>query len=83
MPFTTQPSSEPCPLLAPQAAEMLSYAHDTQHEKIIRGVAVGLSLIMYGREEGADALIEQMTRDQVRAWLGMGTRERGAIGKNS
>jgi len=29
--------------------EMLAYAHDTQHEKIIRGVAMGLALIMYGR----------------------------------
>lgn len=32
--------------------------------QIIRGVALGLALIMYGREEGADTLIEQMTRDQ-------------------
>ena len=44
---------------------MLAYAHDTQHEKIIRGVSVGLALVMYGREEGAETLIEQMTRDQV------------------
>ena len=29
--------------------EMLAYAHDTQHEKIIRGLAMGLALIMYGR----------------------------------
>jgi len=32
--------------------------------QIIRGVAVGLAFIMYAREEGAEALIEQMTRDQ-------------------
>jgi 26S proteasome regulatory subunit N2 len=32
--------------------------------QIIRGVALGLALIMYGREEGAETLIEQMTRDQ-------------------
>ena len=32
--------------------------------QIIRGVALGLALIMYGREEGADTLIEQMTLDQ-------------------
>ena len=30
----------------------------------MRGVALGLALIMYGQEEGADTLIEQMTRDQ-------------------
>ncbi|KAL6045570.1 proteasome regulatory particle base subunit [Balamuthia mandrillaris] len=45
-------------------ADMLTYAHDTQHEKIIRGLAIGIALIMYGREEGADTLIEQLTRDK-------------------
>ncbi|PNW70631.1 hypothetical protein CHLRE_17g727950v5 [Chlamydomonas reinhardtii] len=45
------------------AGEALAYAHDTQHEKIIRGVALGLALMQYGREEAAEALIEQMTRD--------------------
>uniref|UniRef100_A0A7S1DMZ6 26S proteasome regulatory subunit RPN2 C-terminal domain-containing protein n=2 Tax=Hemiselmis andersenii TaxID=464988 RepID=A0A7S1DMZ6_HEMAN len=44
--------------------EMLAYAHETQHEKIIRGVALGMALIMYGREEGADTLIEQLSRDK-------------------
>ncbi|KAI8802866.1 armadillo-type protein [Cladochytrium replicatum] len=44
--------------------EMLQYAHDTQHEKIIRGLAVGISMIMYGREETADALIEQLLSDK-------------------
>lgn len=47
-----------------KATEMLAYAHDTQHEKIIRGLALGLALISYGREEGAETLIEQMSRDQ-------------------
>lgn len=46
-----------------KCSEMLAYAHDTQHEKIIRGISIGLALIMYGQEEGADTLIEQMTRD--------------------
>jgi hypothetical protein len=31
---------------------------------ILAGVALGLALMMYGREEGAETLIEQMTRDQ-------------------
>lgn len=44
--------------------EMLAYAHETQHEKIIRGLALGVSLVMYGREEGADTLIEQLTLDK-------------------
>mmetsp|Transcript_32576 Transcript_32576/g.103783 ORF Transcript_32576/g.103783 Transcript_32576/m.103783 type:complete len:1598 (-) Transcript_32576:13-4806(-) len=47
-----------------KAAEMLAYAHDTQHEKIIRGLAAGVSLVVFGREEEADTLIEQMTGDQ-------------------
>ena len=32
--------------------------------QIIRGLALGLALIMYGREENAETLIEQMARDQ-------------------
>lgn len=48
------------------AAEMLAYAHDTNHEKIIRGLSVGLALLCYGREEGADSMVEQLCTDQVR-----------------
>ncbi|KAI8838641.1 armadillo-type protein [Chytridium lagenaria] len=44
--------------------EMLQYAHETQHEKIIRGIAIGIALIMYGKEEGADGLIEQLLLDK-------------------
>ena len=44
--------------------EMLTYAHQTEHEKIIRGLAVGLGLIVYGLEEQADGLIQQMTEDK-------------------
>ncbi|KAI3890509.1 hypothetical protein MKW92_040898, partial [Papaver armeniacum] len=48
-----------------KASEMLAYDHETQHEKIIRyGLALGIALTVYGREEEADTLIEQMTRDQ-------------------
>jgi 26S proteasome regulatory subunit N2 len=43
--------------------EMLTYAHDTQHEKIIRGLAIGCALVMYGREEEADPMIEQLCQD--------------------
>jgi 26S proteasome regulatory subunit N2 len=45
-------------------AEMINFAHDTQHEKIIRGLAIGLALIMYGREEEADTLIDQLMSDK-------------------
>ena len=44
-------------------AEMIQYAHDTQHEKIVRGLAVGMALIMYGRQEGADELINGLLSD--------------------
>ncbi|CAM8903056.1 unnamed protein product [Rhodiola kirilowii] len=47
-----------------KVSEMLAYAHETQHEKIIRGLALGIALTVYGREEEADTLIEQMVRDQ-------------------
>jgi 26S proteasome regulatory subunit N2 len=43
---------------------MLTYAHETQHEKIIRGLALGLALVMFGREEEADVLIEQLLLDK-------------------
>uniref|UniRef100_A0A7S3VN96 26S proteasome non-ATPase regulatory subunit 1 homolog n=1 Tax=Dunaliella tertiolecta TaxID=3047 RepID=A0A7S3VN96_DUNTE len=74
-----------------KATEMLAYAHDTQHEKIIRGVVLGLALVMYGREEGAETLVEQMSRDQdpiirygAMYVLGMayrGTSNNGAVQK--
>eukprot|EP00834_Sanchytrium_tribonematis_P002594 NODE_84_length_22354_cov_0.646506.p1 type:complete len:801 gc:universal NODE_84_length_22354_cov_0.646506:14394-11992(-) len=44
--------------------ELIQYAHDTQHEKIIRGIAVGIALIMYGREQAADATIEKLLKDK-------------------
>ena len=50
---------------SPTAIEdMISYAQETQHEKILRGLAVGIALTMYGREEEAEALIESLSRDK-------------------
>ncbi|CAG8955210.1 hypothetical protein HYFRA_00007226 [Hymenoscyphus fraxineus] len=43
--------------------DMITYAHETQHEKSVRGLAVGMALIMYGRQEGADELIEGLLND--------------------
>lgn len=42
---------------------MIQYAHDTQHEKIVRGLALGMALIMYGRQEGADELVNGLLDD--------------------
>ena len=43
--------------------DMIQYAHDTQHEKIIRGLGLGMALIMYGRQEAADELVNGLLDD--------------------
>lgn len=43
--------------------DMIQYAHDTQHEKIVRGLAMGMALIMYSRQEAADELINGLLGD--------------------
>jgi len=44
--------------------DMVAYAQETQHEKILRGLAVGIALVMYGRLEEADPLIESLCNDK-------------------
>lgn len=44
--------------------ELITYAHETQHEKIIRSISIALALIMCGKEENADALIDQLVLDK-------------------
>ncbi|CCO34500.1 26S proteasome regulatory subunit rpn2 [Rhizoctonia solani AG-1 IB] len=44
--------------------EMLAYAHETQHEKIIRGLAIGVAFLYYGRQESADAVIENALKEK-------------------
>ncbi|KAJ2951454.1 hypothetical protein O0L34_g13606 [Tuta absoluta] len=44
--------------------DMVAYAQETQHEKILRGLAVGIAFTMYGRLEEADALVAQLLRDK-------------------
>lgn len=43
---------------------LLQYAQESQHEKILRGLAVGIAFTMYGRLEEADPLIQQLTSDK-------------------
>ena len=45
--------------------EMLQYAHETQHEKIIRGLGMGMAFLMYGKQEEADDLIQTLRADKV------------------
>ncbi|XP_017866406.1 PREDICTED: 26S proteasome non-ATPase regulatory subunit 1 [Drosophila arizonae] len=44
--------------------DMVSYAQETQHEKILRGLAVGISLTMFARLEEADALVTSLSTDK-------------------
>lgn len=50
--------------MAEVVAELKNYARETQHEKIIRGIAMGLALVNYGQEENADAVIDEMRADR-------------------
>ncbi|CAH8442986.1 unnamed protein product [Heterobilharzia americana] len=61
---------------SPRAIEdLLGYAKETAHEKIIRGVALGIALVMYGRVEQADELIDNLIvdNDPILRWSGMAT----------
>lgn len=50
--------------LADIITELKNYARETQHEKIIRGIVMGLALINYGQEENADTVIDEMRGDR-------------------
>ena len=43
---------------------MIQYAQETQHEKILRGLAVGIAFTMYGRLEEANPLVTSLTADK-------------------
>lgn len=72
-------------------SELVTYANDTSHEKIIRAISLSLSLIMYEKEEAADGLIEQLchSKDSILRYGGMftigmayaGTANNGSIKK--
>ncbi|KAF9462163.1 armadillo-type protein [Collybia nuda] len=49
---------------AEHVQEMLVYARETQHEKIIRGLAVGVAFIYYGRQEQADETIKVLMAEK-------------------
>ncbi|XP_021963338.1 26S proteasome non-ATPase regulatory subunit 1 [Folsomia candida] len=44
--------------------DMIAYARETQHEKILRGLALGISFLCFGKLEGADALITTLLSDK-------------------
>lgn len=45
--------------------EMLQYAKETQHEKIIRGLGMGIAFIFYSRQEEADETIKSLLAEKV------------------
>ncbi|CAL4157776.1 unnamed protein product, partial [Meganyctiphanes norvegica] len=45
-------------------SDMVNYARDTQHEKILRGLAQGIALTMYGQQDNADKLITELSEDK-------------------
>lgn len=49
---------------APAIEDMVAYAQETQHEKILRGLAVGIALTMYARLEEADPLVTSLSTDK-------------------
>ncbi|KAJ2789743.1 proteasome regulatory particle base subunit [Coemansia linderi] len=69
--------------------EMLAYARETEHEKIIRALAVGVGLVAFGRKQDADALVARLLQaDDALLRLGAvhalamaycGTGDNGAI----
>ena len=48
------------------AEEMLTYARETQHEKIIRGLAIGVAFIYYGKQEQANDIAKLLLAEKVR-----------------
>ena len=44
--------------------DILEYAHETKHEKIIRSIAISLAIILFNAEEKADPLIEELCNDK-------------------
>jgi 26S proteasome regulatory subunit N2 len=69
--------------------DMLTYARESQHEKILRGLAIGIALTLYGRLEEADPYIDELLRDKdpILRWAGAsaiaaayaGTANNGAV----
>ncbi|KAI5965511.1 RPN2 [Candida theae] len=44
--------------------DMLTYALETQHENIIRSLAIGIALLHYGREEKANYITEDLLKQE-------------------
>ncbi len=45
--------------------EMLTYARETNHEKIIRGLAIGVAFVFYSRQEEANSTVKLLLAEKV------------------
>lgn len=52
------------PLAQNVLPDLLNYLHDTSHEKIIRALSLSVAMMVYGKEESADVVIETLARDR-------------------
>ena len=52
------------PLAQNNIPELLTWAHNTTHEKVVRAISLALAMAVYGKEESGDAVIEQLVRDR-------------------
>lgn len=47
-----------------RGADMLNFARQIQHEKVIRSIGLGLGFTMFGLQEKADTMIESLSADK-------------------
>lgn len=52
------------PLAQLNIPELLTWAHNTTHEKVVRSISLAIAMTVYGKEEGGDSIIEQLVRDR-------------------
>jgi len=50
--------------MTPHIQEMLVYARQTPHERVCRGLVLGIAIAMLGRQEDADVMIEELVSDK-------------------
>lgn len=52
------------PLAQQVLGELLTFLHDTTHEKCTRGLSLAIAMMFYGQEENADVTIDTLIRDR-------------------
>jgi len=52
------------PVVQESITQLLHHVHQSSHEKIIRGISLSLAMFVYGQEQAAEVLIEQLSRDR-------------------